>query len=1138
MRFARAVRQCLRFVCVLQLATLLLPAAAGYAQAPAGAPAVKAGVVQPGAPAAKAAKKPGSPDYSNEPLVVEHSATIYDYRADGTGERTMRTVLHLQSDAAVRQFGVVSFAYAADSESIELHYVRVRKPDGTVVATEASAAQDQPAEVTRQAPLYSDQRQLQVPVRSLAVGDRLEYEAVVHMRKAEAPGAFWGALYFEPRAVSLDERIELRYPSSVKVTVLSPENKPVQSMEDGKAVYRWQKEQTRPTVAPPGGAAPAGDEKASPKQIPDVAWTTFKSWAGVGEWYRTLAADRAAPDAGLRAKSAALTQGAASDDEKIDRIYSFVSMQIRYIGVDFGVGRFQPHTAAEVLANGYGDCKDKHTLLAALLAAAGFRADPVLIGEGIHMDKDLPAPNSFNHVITVVERAGGKRLWLDATAEVAPPGMLVAALRDEDALLIVPTDAGEPLLTKTPAVPPFEAFDHYEARGTLTREGKLNAHFDVTMRGDLELLMRAALFASGRGQWLQIGQGLSGGMGFGGTVSGFTANSVDAPGQPLSFAYDYEREDYGDWANHRILALLPGSLFAETPLTKQPDTPIELGAPRLETARSTITLPEGFTVPALPGGVHAQSSFGSFELTYTLHPSGKNTELVTEARLEIKSASLPASGWMEFSEFAKTVTANGVFIELAENQPATPGGKPGAATLAAIPAPAATADSSSAGLEFTTDTRAQQLLQQAAAALKTGDTATAQTKIDQARGINPKQPGLLLITATLAANHNQFKDAEDEIGQELKLYPGERPAALPILLWMQVRQQHRGEAIATLEELRKLKPGEVALTRQEAALLTEEKRHEEAVSLLEGVALRNPSDKLTMLSLGRAQLAAGRSREAAITLEAALEGTDDPLVLNDAAYELADHNVDLPLASKNAQRALELLSAKSNTLEAGNVGEQDIGQQRLMADAWDTMGWIDYLQGNTADAEPLLRAAWISSQHPEVGYHLGMLYEKEGKRQQALEVYELGAAAGAGSAGFRRRDELRAREDALTGQGLHASFAGNAGGMLGRQRSLRLGAAGKQQGSADFLVLATANTLDVQFLEGDASLKEQRVKIADALTKDRSVIPLPAGSGSKLLRRGTLFCSSATGVCEFTVFLLQDTHLPAVAAPQETAQVH
>ncbi len=1081
---------------------------------------------------APASAKPA--DYSNEPVVVEHSATIFDYNADGTGERTVRTVLHLQSDAMVRQFGVLSFGYAADTESVEVKYVRVRKPDGTVVSTEASAAQDMPAEVTRQAPLYSDQHQLQVPVRSLSVGDRIEYEIVVHMRKAEAPGEFWSAQYFEPKTVSLDQQIELRFPAGKRVTVLSPGNKPVETAENGKTVYRWHAEQTKPTVAAPGGPALAESDSAPPKLIPDVAWTTFASWAKVGEWYRSLAAGRDAPIAALQAKAAALTAGAMTDDEKIDRIYSFVSLQIRYIGIDFGVGRFQPHTAAEVLANGYGDCKDKHTLLAALLAAAGFRADAVLIGAGIHIDKDLPAPNSFNHVITAVERKDDKRLWLDATAEVAPPGMLIASLRDEDALLILPT--GEPLLTKTPAAPPFQAFDHYEARATLDGNGKLHAHFDVTMRGDLELLMRAALFSSGRAQWQQIGQGLSGGMGFGGTVSAFNASSVNTPAQPLSFTYDYEREDYGDWPNHRILSLLPGSLFAQTELTKQPDEPIALGAPRLETARSTITLPDAFTAPTLPVNVHASSSFAGFDLTYTLHRSGKSTDLVTEARLEIKTPSLPASAWMEYAEFAKNIAAtNGVFIELAASSGAPSAGKTAPAVAAAPPsaAPAASSD-------FTTDTRAQKLLLDAETALKAGDVHAAQASIDQARAINPKQPGLLVATATVAMKQNRFKDAEAEVAQEMQLYPSERARLLPILLWVQLRQEHRADAIQTLDELRKLKPDDVALTRQQAALLIEEKRHEEAVSLLESVVLRNPSDKLTMLSLGRAQLAAGRSREAAITLETALEDNEDPLVLNDAAYELADHNLDLPLASSSAHRALDLLSAKSSTLAPGKLAEQDLGRQRLMSAVWDTLGWIDYLQGDTADAESLLRAAWISTQHPEVGYHLGMLYEKQGKPQQALEAYELASAAGAGGHGFGRDNDLRAHENALTARGLHARFSQSAGGTLSQQRSLQFAAAGKQQGSADFLVLASAKTLDVQFLAGDAALKDQKSKILEALTSDRSTILLPAGSDSKLLRRGTLFCSTVTRACEFTIFLLQDTRLPDAAAPesQETAQTH
>jgi hypothetical protein len=46
-------------------------------------------------------------------------------------------------------------------------------------------------------------------------------------------------------------------------------------------------------------------------------------------------------------------------------------MKFRHISISFGAGRYRPHTAGEVLVNQYGDCKDKHTLFAALLKAAG-----------------------------------------------------------------------------------------------------------------------------------------------------------------------------------------------------------------------------------------------------------------------------------------------------------------------------------------------------------------------------------------------------------------------------------------------------------------------------------------------------------------------------------------------------------------------------------------------------------------------------------------------------------------------------------------------------------------------------------------------------------------------------------------------
>ena len=141
-------------------------------------------------------------------------------------------MVHLQADATVRQFGLLSFPYAADSETVELRYVRVCKPDGSVLKTDLSAVQDIAAENTQEASLHSDEPQLQLPVRSLSAGDRLEYEAVSDVRKAEASNGFWSAQRFERNAVTLGQRIELRFPSSRKVTVLSPGYKAVQRTEN------------------------------------------------------------------------------------------------------------------------------------------------------------------------------------------------------------------------------------------------------------------------------------------------------------------------------------------------------------------------------------------------------------------------------------------------------------------------------------------------------------------------------------------------------------------------------------------------------------------------------------------------------------------------------------------------------------------------------------------------------------------------------------------------------------------------------------------------------------------------------------------------------------------------------------------
>ncbi|NEL80598.1 MAG: transglutaminase domain-containing protein, partial [Xanthomonas perforans] len=107
-----------------------------------------------------------------------------------------------------------------------------------------------------------------------------------------------------------------------------------------------------------------------------------------------------------------------SDDAQgaLLRAVAFVQGEIRYVGLDMGENSHAPHTPEVTLRNRYGDCKDKATLLIALLQLAGIRAEPVLVSsdKGHGLDLRLPSPYAFDHVVVRAHLPQGE-VWVDAT---------------------------------------------------------------------------------------------------------------------------------------------------------------------------------------------------------------------------------------------------------------------------------------------------------------------------------------------------------------------------------------------------------------------------------------------------------------------------------------------------------------------------------------------------------------------------------------------------------------------------------------------------------------------------------------------------------------------------------------------------
>ncbi len=425
-------------------------------------------------PQAGTAQSPTPPDYSQEAYVIEHYHQAMRFENDGTGRDQLDAQIRIVSESGVQALGQLKVGYSALSDKLEIVYVRVRKPDGTVITAQESAIQDL---TLPDAPVYTDYHEKHISVPSLRPGDVLEYEFVRTITNPLTPGQFWTSVNFSDKGIILDQQLEINVPQGRQIKLKSkPGYEPKISDEGDRRIYRWTYTHLKDEEAGPHGKKKPRNPHKSEDEIPTVQLTTFQSWEELGAWYASLEHDRRQPNDAIKAKAEELVQGKTDDMAKVKALYEYVSRNIRYVSLSFGLGRYQPHAASEVLSNGYGDCKDKNTLLAALLAAEGFQATSVLIGSQHELDPEIPSPSQFDHVITRVP-VNGKEIWLDSTNGVAPFRMLAAPLRNKEALAIPPD--GKASLVWTPADLPFEAFDRAQVKGSINETGTLKAHISL-----------------------------------------------------------------------------------------------------------------------------------------------------------------------------------------------------------------------------------------------------------------------------------------------------------------------------------------------------------------------------------------------------------------------------------------------------------------------------------------------------------------------------------------------------------------------------------------------------------------------------------------------------------------------------------
>jgi len=473
--------------------------------------------------------------------------------------------------------------------------------------------------------------------------------------------------FFQDNLPRVKQSFTLELPSNYSYVGVAAHHTVVKAIDLERGRYRWEFNDTpaidleRVPMAPNLEAlmgrltvhyGPSGDP-------------ALGTWQGVGEWYDQLARDRMVATPEIAAKAAALTAGKTDFYDKTEVIAEFVQKQIRYFVIEKGIGGNQPHPAADIFRVGYGDCKDKSTLLSAMLSAVGIHSAIVLV-DSHRGFVDPTAPSSMgNHAIAAVQipdgydspklrsvvtaKTGHRYLIVDPTAEHTAFGQLEHALQGGYAVLVEGKDSE---VVQIPVLKPELNTLHRTAELQLQADGSLKGQYTESRFGDLSEYRRN-MFTNGdaKEQKTFLDKMLSLDL-VSFSVSDVKVENAQAFNKDLTTTFNLSADRYARPAGS-LLMVRPRVIGSEAlEADKKPRTvPIDLEQTMQEKDDYTIQLPEGYTADEVPDPVKLDVGFASYESSTEL----KGNALHYTRTYTVRQVTVPASRYADVRKLAETI---------------------------------------------------------------------------------------------------------------------------------------------------------------------------------------------------------------------------------------------------------------------------------------------------------------------------------------------------------------------------------------------------------------------------------------------------------------------------------------------------
>jgi len=404
-----------------------------------------------------------------ERIVVERSGVAVD---------TIHLVIKANNAAAAQKIGQQPIVYSDALSDIEIVSAFTAKADGRKIPVAQTAIYTQLAPGNADQATFDDAKQKVVLFPDVEAGDSIDLLFKRHDKRPELAGAFMLERGFT-RLIALDNAdIQIVAPKDYPLAAETHEMVFDRREDRGDVIYHWHLSQTK-AVSNDTGSLSWFDRS------PRLLVSSFGNYDALAAAFSSLVRPAAKVTPKIQGLADQLTKTLSDRRQKAQKLYEWVSRHIRYVAVEIGTGAITPHSAEQVLSNGYGDCKDHVVLYAALLAAEGIGSEFVLInGTNSYELPKTALIGELDHAITYLPEF---HIYADTTAGVAPFGSL--PFSEYGKPVVVATASGG-AVRHVPVLAPGLAVVKTATTARIDDTGKLEGKSVITASGPFSILLR------------------------------------------------------------------------------------------------------------------------------------------------------------------------------------------------------------------------------------------------------------------------------------------------------------------------------------------------------------------------------------------------------------------------------------------------------------------------------------------------------------------------------------------------------------------------------------------------------------------------------------------------------------------------